>query len=163
VLVTSPFTFGPTWWAHSTVEDPDDGGHTTNGGRVHGVTHARYAECEHYGCRPVVVIDPDDSEQVGSLTQAWESAEDCPLDNTEPMTVRQLRMRHALRSLIAPPKPPEPMGLGAVVEDEGGVRYIRHPGTFAPWRRADAADSEKPWRYWSGITAVKVLSEGVTA
>ena len=62
----------------------------------------------------------------------------------------------ALRSLIADPKPAEPMGLGAVVEDADGKRWLRS-GSESWWRVDMMAASD-----WSGIAAVKVLSEGVT-
>lgn len=67
-----------------------------------------------------------------------------------------------IRSQTEPLKPEEPTGLGAVVEDAGGERYIRHPGDLAPWRWAPGTDGERPWRYYADIDAVKVLSEGVT-
>jgi len=107
--------------------------------------------------RPLVVIDTEDREQVERLVAAWEAVENVALGPV-PMTVRQMRMQAALRSLIAPPKPPEPTGLGAVVEDESGRKWIRHsntPGSF-PWI-AEGLGVEG----WSNIAAVRILSEGV--
>lgn len=66
-----------------------------------------------------------------------------------------------------PPKPDEPTGLGAVVEDAMGRRWVRvlhgpaHPGLIP---------SEGPWKIerftvrelWDGIDVARVLSEGVT-
>lgn len=57
-----------------------------------------------------------------------------------------------------PPKPEEPKGLGAVVEDSKGVRWVRNPdlAVICKWRNAD-----RDWTRWDLIDAVKVLSEGV--
>ena len=57
----------------------------------------------------------------------------------------------------APPKPAEPMGLGAVVEDTDGEPWVRVGGRL-PWfdgRRIVRA-------IWGDLDAVRVLSEGVT-
>ena len=123
--------------------------------------------------RPLVVIDPEDREQVERLVAAWRSAEfgAPPLDNDQPMTVHQLRMRHALRSLIAPPKPPEPTGLGAVVEDAAKCRWIKIDVHHEcnDWTPLGAPERDDPgqatgrsvrWSY-ADIAAVRILSEGV--
>lgn len=62
-----------------------------------------------------------------------------------------------------PPKPDEPTGLGAVVEDAEGRRWMRGSSTrgLKVWVNDDALDSE--WRAYRDIAAVRVLSEGVTA
>ena len=107
--------------------------------------------------RPLVVIDPEDREQVERLARICHDLDGVELDNPEPMTTRGLAMRQALRSLIAPPKPPEPTGLGAVVEDEDGeawVRYARQHST-APWVNGTTSVE------WEDIAAVRILSEGV--
>jgi len=114
--------------------------------------------------RPLVVIDPEDREQVERLARICHDLDGVELDNPEPMTTRGLAMRQALRSLIAPPKPPEPTGLGAVVEDEGGTRWTRvEPAAKAitrnPWYPAD--DDERQPAEYADIAAVRILSEGV--
>jgi hypothetical protein len=53
---------------------------------------------------PLVVIDPEDAAALDALARAWDEAESCDLDNEQPMTMRALRMRVALRSLITPPE-----------------------------------------------------------
>jgi len=60
-----------------------------------------------------------------------------------------------------PPKPAEPTGLGAVVEDEDGSLLVRIHGEAAPppWQVVDGGSL---W-YWEGIDVARVLSEGVTA
>ncbi|MGZ4521040.1 MAG: hypothetical protein ACXVGA_06805 [Mycobacteriaceae bacterium] len=106
--------------------------------------------------RPLVVIDPEDREQVERLTRAHCAAFDSTCVQPEEVNA----MQAALRSLIAPPRPPEPTGLGAVVEDAEGVRWLRrHMGEQSVWCHA----RETGWHEWSEITAARVLSEGVTA
>jgi hypothetical protein len=63
----------------------------------------------------------------------------------------------ALESATKPPKPAEPTGLGAVVEDAAGQQWVRitNPNQ-TPWMRGGSFP-----RQWRHIDAVKVLSEGV--
>ena len=97
--------------------------------------------------RPLVVIDPEDRERVLRLALAVGRDEE---------TVTK-----ALRSLIEPPKPEEPTGLGAVVEDADGLRWVHRGGDyFTPWvltNRSGIGGSKG----WEEIAAVRVLSEGV--
>lgn len=63
---------------------------------------------------------------------------------------------------IQPPKPTEPTGLGAVVEDEHGGRFVRtEEAEFHPWRRRAAANLNNSVYDYDHIDAVRVLSEGV--
>lgn len=61
-----------------------------------------------------------------------------------------------IREQTKPPKPPEPTGLGAVVEDVNGEQWTRI-----------LAQAPRQWRYlhyqraYSDIDVAKVLSEGV--
>ena len=101
--------------------------------------------------RPLVVIDPEDEEMVRKFA-AWTADGDYA-------DWRIDWVRNFLRSLITPPKPEEPQGLGAVVEDMDGKRWVRG------W----TADGLRPWymhargdgRDYTDIAAVKVLSGGV--
>ena len=106
---------------------------------------------------PVLVIDPEDAESVTQLVcaladQGW-----------RPTTAHGCRA--ALRSLLTPPKPDEPQGLGAVVEDADGVRWTRTQTPPNPGRwRADTPPQVLPgFAGYDEINAVRVLSEGVTA
>lgn len=105
--------------------------------------------------RPLVVIDPEDREQVASIRKAFQLVDCLPGDRVDDWQA-------ALRSLIEPPKPEEPTGLGAVVEDMTGIRWTRVEAgdgeTRNPWYPADC--DEQPAE-WTAIAAVKVLSEGV--
>jgi hypothetical protein len=71
-------------------------------------------------------------------------------------------LQDALREYAnpTPPKPDEPMGLGAVVEDAEGVRWVRYTASASvthPWRRDDPLTASQPWEF---VHAVEVLSEG---
>lgn len=56
-----------------------------------------------------------------------------------------------------PPKPDEPMGLGTVVEDAEGHRWVRlHSGDGVPW-----CGGLNKHREYAAIDAVRVLSVGV--
>ena len=105
---------------------------------------------------PVVVIDPEDREQVERLDSAYQNA----LDSAPQYLGVADVMQTALRSLISPPRPVEPTGLGAVVEDIT-EKWVAGPGVPGG-RRWEPECGGEPRRYVD-IAAVKVLSEGVTA
>jgi hypothetical protein len=54
--------------------------------------------------RPVVVLDPEDAEEVERLAAAWDGIDLCDLPES-PMTLRAIRMQAALRELAAPTPP----------------------------------------------------------
>ena len=115
---------------------------------------------------PLVVIDPEDREQVERLAECYLSNVGLAIG----LPLASKRIAHALREFAdpKPPKPEEPTGLGAVVEDVVGVRWVRTEskpnigGTV--WTSAfhvTLADKAE-LREYVDIDAVKVLSEGVT-
>ena len=109
--------------------------------------------------RPVVVIDPEDREAVEGLLNAYYGH---PVDTYLGTLVDQLQA--ALREYAnpKPPKPEEPTGLGAVVEDAAGTRWVRvfaHPDHPGLWRQTASAIE----RSWRDVDAAKVLSPGVTS
>jgi hypothetical protein len=111
--------------------------------------------------RPLVVIDPEDAEQVNRLADAFCFARWSHIDGSEecdPLT--RSSMRAALREFAnpTPPKPDEPSGLGAVVEDADGHQWARAMDDAAPWCRRDGGAR---WAGWKYVDAVRVLSEGV--
>lgn len=117
--------------------------------------------------RPLVVIDPEDREQAARLIAlfsdqftAWSTDGERDAD----------KMQAALREFAnpKPPKPEEPTGLGAVVEDAAGLLWVRvepHDPRNAiavhAWRNrvVNAVPRENSWLH---VDAVRVLSEGVT-
>lgn len=52
----------------------------------------------------------------------------------------------------------EPTGLGAVVEDISGERWVRCDTTNLPWRNAA---NTWLWEEYNRISVIRVLSEGV--
>ena len=103
--------------------------------------------------RRLVVIDPEDREQVERLELIYLSDEhDECIDTVE-------CMQAALREFAnpKPPKPEEPTGLGAVVEDDEGSKWVRVESRTGWWWR----NSDGGTRRWDDIDAVRVLGEGV--
>lgn len=106
--------------------------------------------------RPLVVIDPDSDDD---LSRLWRLLPD--------NLVSADQLQAALREFAnpTPPRPDEPTGLGAVVEDEDGDEWIRvggpRDGLPRPWAgRGNVADL-RDWHRYADIAAVRVLSEGV--
>jgi hypothetical protein len=110
-----------------------------------------------YRARPLAVIDPEDFQSLLSIVQAMGVHR-----AGEVITGTAERLQAALREIAdpKPPKPAEPTGLGAVVKDAKGDRWV--------WMSA-GAEGNHWWRVgmpamrcgWSDIDAVRVLSEGV--
>ena len=111
---------------------------------------------EGFTARPLVVIDPEDREQVERL-----ATEFLTCARSLPATINAVAdtMQAALREFAnpRPPKPEEPTGLGAVVEDAEGNRWVlyTHPDNHAPWCDGSASCD------YDEIAAVRVLTEGV--
>jgi len=103
--------------------------------------------------RPLVVIDPEDFEQAERLARAfvagWGGCDGGMAG----------AMHTALNTLIAPSKPAEPTGLGAVVEDAEGKRWVRGPEGVHPW--VTDLQHSALWFGYDEVDAVRVLSEGV--
>jgi hypothetical protein len=59
--------------------------------------------------------------------------------------------------------PPEPKGLGAVVEIASGEWLIRYADSdLAPWVAVNlGVNADRPYRYYKDQTVTRVLSEGV--
>jgi hypothetical protein len=115
--------------------------------------------------RRLAVIDPEDREQVERLEKLV--ATECGWIQVGLDAQRKQRaeaFQTALREFAnpTPPKPDEPMGDGAVVQDAMGYRWVRIASQnesldSPPWRhRGHKA------RYWQHVNAVCILSEGVT-
>lgn len=107
--------------------------------------------------RPVVLLDPEDREQVQRLADEWCSRHGAPEGGN-----RLNAMQAALREFanLQPPKPEEPQGLGAVVEDVDLDETWVHFGNGC-WILAvpNANLRQRTWRDFSD--SVRVLSEGV--
>lgn len=131
----------------------------------------KYRDRDISNSRPLVVIDPEDTEAVERLARArWEayrgdaSVKPCSFDDLAEW-LRQERidwMQAALREYAnpKPPKPEEPTGLGAVVRDESNRKWVRAGASFsAPNWRACGGDE---WTEYGDIRVAEVLSPGVT-
>lgn len=109
--------------------------------------------------RPLVVIDPEDREQVERLGELFSSRRDRFVG-----VLWRDAMQAALREFAdpKPPRPEEPRNLGAVVEDAEGRVWLRGRRTlsFADWIDASGENDD---RQWGSINAVKVLSDGIPA
>jgi hypothetical protein len=125
----------PTWCVHD--------GHDTRGLHDHEVTLAR----------PALVIDIQDTEQIERLDAIYQRV----LDTSPRFHGLAQVMATALREFANPttPRPDEPTGKFAEVQNAEGMVYYRSPaGTWL--RQSD--NLERPWDH---IDAVKVLSEGI--
>lgn len=132
--------------------------HTHNGGGLGMSDGPCLVDPEDCTPRPGLWIDPEDHEQMIALAEAWDDVRDVNLNSVDPMPLRAYRMQAALRSLIAPPRPEEPMGFFSAVEDDEGVWWAR-TGTgpkSGDWVNADGDIVD-----YADIAAVKVLSEGL--
>ena len=101
--------------------------------------------------RPLVVIDPEDQEHRARFRQ---------------MAINYIHgdwtAEEAVRGLSTPPKPDEPTGLGAVVEDAKGDRWTRTGDDESVDRWHSQIGRVFTSRDYDRIDVVRVLSEGVT-
>lgn len=110
--------------------------------------------------RPLLVINPEDREQVARLEAIYDKAlrEAAKYDGTEDV------LQAALREFAADPKPEEPTGLGAVVLDSDGNQWVRVPDPAHPWVRAHREEGAYTHRTsWPCVDAVEVLAAGWSA
>lgn len=108
--------------------------------------------------RPLVVLDLEPG-----IVATLNDAERLMVPG-QPNAIRLARLREQIEAQTRPPRIPEPLGLGAVVEDDEGRRWVRYPrhGGGTPWLWSDASENVKHLSAWSAINAVKVLSGGVS-
>lgn len=153
VMLADPNTDGTDRWVSSgwVGETDDDTGNIW------------HADEDLADLRPLVVLDLADS-QGGSLLPDWlrnnvrRVEEGCVSPSSVGKDMRWLADQIEAQSSL---KPAEPTGLGAVVEDHEGVRWVRidsDPELNKPWRRADLPAVQ---RHWKIVHAVAVLSKGV--
>lgn len=160
-MVTAPFKAGgrrevAAVRCHDGWQQLDTGAHAYSGDVI--------------DARPLVVIDPVEITGPDETTEGgdpvWEIA-NCLMRLAErdgaSATQGTYRGRVAARlsasfaEVVAPEKPAEPLGLGAVVEDVDGHLHTRAREHNWPW-----VGSDGQWRGYGAIAAVRVLHEGVT-
>lgn len=109
--------------------------------------------------RRLVVIDPEEAipePAVEAFRKAWYEADELGMEGCR---VR-VGIKALLDEILKPnmPKPDEPIGLGAVVEDTEDDLWVRADDEdLQPWFRVGDAI----WLEYSRINAVRVLSEGI--
>lgn len=154
--------------------NPGDVGVTVSGRRAMFVSTGEITQAEAFidqsgdeyapaflDLRRLVVIDPSDRDQVERLTKVLVEA--AHRDGNYVVSdggIHPDTTQAALRvfAVASPPKPAEPTGLGAVVEDAEGEAWVRNnPCDDCKWRSSDGV-----WLDFADIDAVRVLSEGVT-
>lgn len=109
--------------------------------------------------RPLVVIDPEDRAQVERLANELARIQ----GERDHMAVWHTDLADALREFAnpTPPRPDEPQGRGAVIEDASGFPYTRFSKSES-CNEGDWINEDGHRRQWRDISAVRVLSEGVT-
>jgi hypothetical protein len=112
--------------------------------------------------RRLVLIDPEDGEQAKRLADAFTGRHHSSQQPRDASQHAVLSMQAALREFASPtPRIEEPQGLGAVVEDIEGTRWVRV-----------SAEVDSACHYWSNSrghwnrfdmlpTPVRILSPGV--
>lgn len=106
--------------------------------------------------RRLTVIDPDDLDAVADL---WKRFGMGVLRDDDGITAMQEALRQVANP--TPPKPEEPLGLGAVVEAIYDNRFVRIASADrACWQRAD--DINALACEYAEIDVVRVLSEGIS-
>ena len=136
----------------------DDGRWST---QPRGVIHPRKGFEDLYKARPLVVIDPEDREQIERLAQLLHDYDAHLADDPHRESAWVSLTSDALRKYAnpKPPKPEEPTGLGAVVEDAEGRRWVQVDAEGGMWLPQD--NLHERWRSYYEVDAVHVLSEGV--
>ena len=138
--------------------------HLHAGPHWHYLAHARsgamWCSKSHPAARRLVVIDPESDPDVIRLENALE-AQGCRVG---------MGVQAALREFATPtpPRPDEPTGLGAVVEDADGLKWVsvEEMPPFGRWYCGvlpddDCSIADGAFREWSALSAVRVLSEGI--
>lgn len=115
--------------------------------------------------RPLVVIDPENREQLERIARTTHVAltGDVPAWSTlsgKDQVRRMDALAMALDAELKPSKPEEPMGAGATVEDDRGDWWIRvaRGADGAVWHLSGFPEVRAPY---ADINAVRVLSDGV--
>jgi hypothetical protein len=109
--------------------------------------------------RPLVVIDPEDREGVEQLAHTIVATEHRGCGS---MTCYRDTVQAALRSLLAPLKPDEPLGLGAVVEDAEGRVFVKWSHKHREDRNWKHEGMGGDYRHWSDIDVTHIHSHGWT-
>ncbi len=118
--------------------------------------------------RPLVVLDPQDldgygASHIGGLAGFLREYLPERTGDYDKAGAILLGVIRQIEAQTRPPKPLEPTGLGAVVKDRNGDRWVRcrkqSRGLFGVvWENERSCQHS----HWGGLDAVEVLSEGVS-
>ena len=117
---------------------------------------------------PLQAIDPDSQEQMERFAdlhaEAWQRIRDRNPDRvgtpTWEIVAEQFRL---FKDPNYRAKPDEPKGLGAVIEDANGSRWLRFEVTGpCPWMYVETGERGDADRRYEDINAVRVLNWGHT-
>lgn len=115
-------------------------------------------------CNTTVTIDYEDREQVERLRKMLADSGAITGYVKGNFDLIQAALRKFANP--TPPKLDEPQGLGAVVEDAEGERWmLTNPRGVAKWSPENAGADGKTsyFRTWQQTRAVRILSEGMTS
>lgn len=110
--------------------------------------------------RSLAVIDPEDHERFADILVRRVS-DRLSLDEEDIGYIRDA-ISGAFVEFVSP-KPEEPTGLGAVVEDATGCLWLLVMSNSGPFRWARKGEVLGDWLSWPQIDAIRVLSDGIPA
>lgn len=109
--------------------------------------------------RPLVILDDVDAIDAHILLEGLRRWSEWTSLTSEKRLLGNLIDQ--IEAQTKPPRPAEPTGLAAVVEDEAGNNWVRMGGGPAPWMLAHASPDNRDTVPYSTIQTVRVLAEGV--
>jgi hypothetical protein len=119
----------------------------------HVASSSGYWLADGLDARPLVVIDVEPGD-LRCVVQNLRTRADYMRHIDAPATDALLRgVADQIEAQTRPPKPEEPTGLGAVVEDAEGQKWLRDYDGY--WRQRGLTAK------WARVGAVRVLGEGV--
>lgn len=136
-----------------------DGRFYTTDQSVNGVSSSAFALSS---LRPLAVVDTEDRREIQRLLIAFCRAANLTVGTISGTDAMQAALREYANP--KPPRPAEPQGLGAVVEDEDGTLWFRMAYENQTWPgevwQEQYGDADR-WSKWDSVAAVRVLSPGV--
>ncbi len=108
--------------------------------------------------RPLVVLDLDETDR--EVLPKW-LRRNADLDGLARDVARQVEEQVTAQDRARYPKPEEPSGLGAVVKDRAGTRWVRRCTCHLDPARDWSPCGEDRLHRYDEIDAVEVLSKGV--
>lgn len=121
---------------------------------IHGI-HRFHPDKYVTNIRPLIVLDPEvcggGPYFLGNIITELRGA----------ASVARHKLADMIEQQTKPPKPAEPTGLGAVVEDAEGRKWVRDVNDRWWCAYREPNTTRRHFGDWSDVPAVRVLSEGV--